>query len=269
MSILSSLTPAQPLGWSQARHGLSACLLIAFEGSRFWLRSLPTVYIVDTLPLLRHVTAAQEASANGQRDHDIQIYTSSPLCLHLWPLNAAAPLPSAPPLLWLKASHTQSVKDQTHALPTLPHEPSTNFPKWHQHLLWTSPSPSPFITHPFLKPIHTYPLNITPLHLHCKLCPPTGFLTWTTQQLLLIGAGLLPIFPAYRSPRNFHKQTKMRSYFSFAKNHSLTCYHLPNKDQNGDCGDFPGGTVVKSPPANAGDTGLSPSLGRFHMPWSS
>ena len=32
--------------------------------------------------------------------------------------------------------------------------------------------------------------------------------------------------------------------------------------------DFPGGAVVKSLPANAGDTGLSPGLGRSHMPWS-
>ena len=28
---------------------------------------------------------------------------------------------------------------------------------------------------------------------------------------------------------------------------------------------FPGGTVVKNPPANAGDTGLSPGSGRSHM----
>ena len=32
--------------------------------------------------------------------------------------------------------------------------------------------------------------------------------------------------------------------------------------------DFPGGTVVKNLPANAGDTGSSPGLGRFHMLWS-
>ena len=32
---------------------------------------------------------------------------------------------------------------------------------------------------------------------------------------------------------------------------------------------FPGGAVVKNPPANAGDTGLSPGLGRSHMPRSS
>ena len=32
--------------------------------------------------------------------------------------------------------------------------------------------------------------------------------------------------------------------------------------------DFPGGAVVKNPPANAGDTGLSPGPGRSHMPRS-
>ena len=29
---------------------------------------------------------------------------------------------------------------------------------------------------------------------------------------------------------------------------------------------FPGGPVVKNPPANAGDTGSTPGLGRSHMP---
>ena len=32
---------------------------------------------------------------------------------------------------------------------------------------------------------------------------------------------------------------------------------------------FPGGAVVENLPANAGDTGLSPGLGRSHMPRSS
>ena len=32
--------------------------------------------------------------------------------------------------------------------------------------------------------------------------------------------------------------------------------------------DFPGGAVVKNPPANAGDMGSSPGLGRSHMPQS-
>ena len=31
---------------------------------------------------------------------------------------------------------------------------------------------------------------------------------------------------------------------------------------------FPGGAVVKNPPANAGDTGSSPGLGRSHIPQS-
>ena len=33
-------------------------------------------------------------------------------------------------------------------------------------------------------------------------------------------------------------------------------------------GNFPGGPVAKNLPANAGDTGLIPGLGRYHMPWS-
>ena len=32
--------------------------------------------------------------------------------------------------------------------------------------------------------------------------------------------------------------------------------------------DFPGGAVVKNPPANAGDMGSIPGPGRSHMPWS-
>ena len=36
-----------------------------------------------------------------------------------------------------------------------------------------------------------------------------------------------------------------------------------------DIQDFPGGAVVRiHPPANAGDMGLSPGLGRSHMPQS-
>ena len=38
--------------------------------------------------------------------------------------------------------------------------------------------------------------------------------------------------------------------------------------KNGPHQGFPGGAVVKNPPANAGDTGLSPGPGRSHMPWS-
>ena len=40
---------------------------------------------------------------------------------------------------------------------------------------------------------------------------------------------------------------------------------LPSRDS---LQDFPGGPVVKNLPANAGDTGLIPGMGRSHMPRS-
>ena len=40
------------------------------------------------------------------------------------------------------------------------------------------------------------------------------------------------------------------------------------KKKNLPARDFPGGAVVKNPPANAGDTGFSPGPGRSHMPQS-
>ena len=45
---------------------------------------------------------------------------------------------------------------------------------------------------------------------------------------------------------------------------------LPQKQysQNPEPGNFPGGAVVKNPPASAGDTGSSPGPGRSHVPWS-
>ena len=40
---------------------------------------------------------------------------------------------------------------------------------------------------------------------------------------------------------------------------------MPNKKLKSG---FPGGTVVESPPANSGDTGSGPGLGRSHVPRS-
>ena len=42
-----------------------------------------------------------------------------------------------------------------------------------------------------------------------------------------------------------------------------------NRLQNVVSRGFPGGSVIKNLPANAGDTGLSPGPGRSHMPRSS
>ena len=50
----------------------------------------------------------------------------------------------------------------------------------------------------------------------------------------------------------YNDESKKNTYFSKKNNYR----------------DFPGGTVVKNPPANAGDTGSSPGPGRSHMPRS-
>ena len=48
-------------------------------------------------------------------------------------------------------------------------------------------------------------------------------------------------------------------HLSIYKTESLFCMLKPNPMG------FPGGAVVRSPPANAGDTGSSPGPGRSHM----
>ena len=53
------------------------------------------------------------------------------------------------------------------------------------------------------------------------------------------------------------------------KNKYYILMHIYGIYQNGIDRDFPGGSVVKNLPANAGDMGLIPYLRRSHMPWSS
>ena len=55
----------------------------------------------------------------------------------------------------------------------------------------------------------------------------------------------------------------MEGFFNIHK--STNVIHHINKLKNKD---FPGGTVVKNPPANAGDMGSISSSGRSHMPRS-
>ena len=52
---------------------------------------------------------------------------------------------------------------------------------------------------------------------------------------------------------------------SLNPHHSLKTLQFPSK---GRVWGFPGGAVVENLPANAGDTGSSPGLGRSHMPRS-
>ena len=54
-----------------------------------------------------------------------------------------------------------------------------------------------------------------------------------------------------------HSQEKLKTIF-FKKEETIS----ENRMERG----FPGGTVVKNPPANAGDTGSIPGPGRSHMP---
>ena len=51
-----------------------------------------------------------------------------------------------------------------------------------------------------------------------------------------------------------------------------TCCWLPRERsevgfKSEDVLDFPAGPVVENPPANAGDMGLIPGLGKFYIPW--
>ena len=49
---------------------------------------------------------------------------------------------------------------------------------------------------------------------------------------------------------------------------NMLCNKVLEENENCVFWDFPGGTVVKNPPANAGDTGSIPGPGRSHMPRS-
>ena len=55
---------------------------------------------------------------------------------------------------------------------------------------------------------------------------------------------------------------KANSYQQYTRHYIRHCEGHQELTQR----DFPGGAVVGNPPANAGDTGLSPGPGRPHMP---
>ena len=57
---------------------------------------------------------------------------------------------------------------------------------------------------------------------------------------------------------SFQEQKKDKNTYRQTKTKIFTTIRLI-------IGGFAGGTVVKNPPANAGDTGLSPGPGRSHM----
>ena len=71
-----------------------------------------------------------------------------------------------------------------------------------------------------------------------------------TYHLKIFSSGWGTKIPILHAAR--HGQKKKKKFFSLVNI----------------CKDFPGGAVVKNPPANAGDMGLSPGPGRYHVPWS-
>ena len=60
-----------------------------------------------------------------------------------------------------------------------------------------------------------------------------------------------------------HSKVEWKGHFETGKLNPLRKKQSKNHPE-----DFPGGAVLKNPPANAGDTGSSPGLGRSHMPRS-
>ena len=73
--------------------------------------------------------------------------------------------------------------------------------------------------------------------------------------------------PAFYGLWPHHSNLCLRGHIAFFV--CLSNFPLPPAYKN-TCGwGFPGGAVVKNPPANSGDMGSSPGLGRSHVPWSS
>ena len=77
------------------------------------------------------------------------------------------------------------------------------------------------------------------------------------------------IVPLHWSIYQFLDQDYTLSYYSFTfwclASYSKFIFPCELENQIFKFWDFPGGAVVKNPPANAGDTGSSPGLGGSHM----
>ena len=101
-------------------------------------------------------------------------------------------------------------------------------------ILWTPP--------PFLL--------ISPVVTGLRMLPVTG------RQL----AGLYPGVLSFKYRLKYSIDEKPLSEFSYDHHGRKPYYH------NAFLRGFPGGTVVKSPPANAGDMGSSPGPEGSHMP---
>ena len=59
-----------------------------------------------------------------------------------------------------------------------------------------------------------------------------------------------------------------KAFMKLCTKHRFQLWKYDSQSQESLGWGFPGGSVVKNPPANAGDTGLIPGPGRFHKLWS-
>ena len=85
---------------------------------------------------------------------------------------------------------------------------------------------------------------------------------WSDSNVLYLGRGS---FIYQNSSGEKHSLTHM----IHLKCVHFVIHHINKlKNKNHIIGGFPGGAVVENLPANAGDTGSSPGLGRSHMPRS-
>ena len=66
----------------------------------------------------------------------------------------------------------------------------------------------------------------------------------------------------------YGSSSKIKNRIAIWSSNSTSGYILKRVESKISERDFPGGTVVKNPPANAGDMGSSPGPGRSHMPQS-
>ena len=63
-------------------------------------------------------------------------------------------------------------------------------------------------------------------------------------------------------------EDSLRDLWDNIKCTNIRIIGVPEEEKKKGTVGFPGGTVVENLPANAGDTGSSPGLGRSHMPRS-
>ena len=124
--------------------------------------------------------------------------------------------------------------------------------------------------HWWLKNIQSGPVPLTFSHVHLDVIKPCLILFIKTEFLIFLGqlswTQQMTTSPLFG---NWGQTIKLdSSLFVYPISYSWT-YPFSNtlkyiQKSEG----FPGGSVLKNPPANAGDTGSIPDPGRSRMPWS-